>query len=153
MSEEIDRTMGVGQAQTACRGLRGATTVVANTAEDILEATDEMLRVLVELNRLDPDAIASAIFTTTPDLTATFPAIAARNLGWSEVPLLCSHEMDVPGALPRVVRVLLHVNTTLGPRDLRHVYLGDAKSLRPDWGIADDEVTRLLASRQTPLPA
>jgi len=145
--------MSAGQPQLVCRGLRGATTVVANTAEDILEATDELLRVLIAVNRLDPDDIASAIFTTTPDLTATFPAIAARDLGWSDVPLLCSHEMDVPGALPKVVRVLLHVNTTLGPRELRHVYLGAARSLRPDWGIDDDELAAIVGTRPTPLHA
>jgi chorismate mutase len=87
------------------------------------------------------------VFTTTPDLTATFPAIAARSLGWSDVPLLCSHEMDVPGALSKVVRVLLHVNTSLGPREVRHVYLGAAKSLRPDWGLEDDELAALLATQ------
>ena len=145
--------MGAGEAQRVCRGVRGATTVIANTAEDILEATDEMLRALVALNRIEPDDIASAVFTTTPDLTATFPAIAARSLGWSDVPLLCSHEMDVPGALQKVVRVLLHVNTALGPRDLRHVYLGEARSLRPDWGIDDAELARILGHRSSPLPA
>ncbi len=143
--------MSAGQPYQACRGIRGATSVAANTSEDILEATDQLLRVLSELNHLDPDDIASAVFTTTPDLTATFPAIAARDLGWGDVPLLCSHEMAVPGALTNVVRVLLHVNTALGPRDLRHVYLGDAKSLRPDWGIADDEVAALLARHPEPV--
>jgi chorismate mutase len=152
MNEEIERAMGTGDVRVVCRGLRGATTVSANTAEDILEATDQLLRVLIALNRLDPDDIASAVFTTTPDLTATFPAIAARDLGWTDVPLLCSHEMTVPGALPRVVRVLLHVNTALGPRELRHVYLGDARSLRPDWGIADHEVAQILAPTGAPLP-
>ena len=137
--------MSVGASQLVCRGIRGATTVEANTSEDILEATDHMLRALVALNRIQPDDIASAVFTTTPDLTATFPAIAARDLGWAEVPLLCSHEMDVPGALTKVVRVLLLVNTSLGPRDLRHVYLGAAKSLRPDWGMDDEELASVLA--------
>ncbi len=143
--------MSAGQPQQACRGIRGATSVAANTSEDILEATDQLLRVLSELNHLDPDDIASAVFTTTPDLTATFPAIAARNLGWGDVPLLCSHEMAVPGALANVVRVLLHVNTALGPRDVRHVYLGEAKSLRPDWGIADDVLASLLARQPEPV--
>ncbi len=143
--------MSAGQPQLACRGIRGATTVEANTSEDILEATDQLLRALIELNRVDPDDIASAVFTTTPDLTATFPAIAARNLGWADVPLLCSHEMAVPGALPKVVRVLLHVNTALGPRDLRHVYLGAAKSLRPDWGIEDDQLAAILARQPEPI--
>lgn len=136
--------MTPAETHPVCRGLRGATTVVANTSEDILEATDEMLRVLSILNDIDPDDISSAIFTTTSDLTATFPAIAARNLGWGDVPLLCSHEMNVPGALQMVVRVLLHVHTTRGPRELRHVYLGAARTLRPDWGIDDQELATIL---------
>jgi chorismate mutase len=139
--------MSDGQSQRACRGIRGAITVASNTSEDILEATDQLLGALIALNRLAPDDIASAVFTTTPDLTATFPAIAARSLGWSDVPLLCSHEMDVPGALSKVVRVLLHVNTSLGPREVRHVYLGAAKSLRPDWGLEDDELASLLGTQ------
>ncbi len=139
--------MSDGQPQRACRGIRGAITVASNTSEDILEATDQLLGALIALNRLAPDDIASAVFTTTPDLTATFPAIAARSRGWSDVPLLCSHEMDVPGALSKVVRVLLHVNTALGPREVRHVYLGAAKSLRPDWGLEDDELAALLATQ------
>lgn len=140
------------QGPVVCRGVRGATTVACNTAEDILERTDELLRALVALNGFAADDIGSAIFTTTTDLTATYPAIAARDLGWTDVPLLCSHEMEVPGALPRVVRVLIHINTTRGPRDLRHVYLNDARSLRPDWGIADDELAELLAHDRQPLP-
>jgi chorismate mutase len=130
-----------------CRGIRGATTVDANTAEDILEGTAELLRVLIALNDLrDPDLIASAVFTTTPDLTATFPAIAARDLGWTEVPLLCSHEMAVPGALGNVVRVLLHVNTGRPASDIRHVYLKGARELRPAWGIDDAELARIVAA-------
>lgn len=133
-------------AVTVCRGIRGATTVEANTSEDILEATTELLTILTALNDLqDLDVIASAIFTTTPDLTAAFPAVAARDIGWSDVPLLCSHEMNVPGALPRVVRVLLQVNTSRGALEIRHVYLKDARALRPAWGIDDEEVARLLA--------
>ena len=129
-----------------CRGIRGATTVSANTAEDILEATTEMLQALIALNDLrDPDVIASAYFTTTPDLTATFPAIAARDLGWTDVALMCGHEMEVPGALERVVRVLLHVNTERSAKEIRHVYLKDAKILRPSWSIEDEELARALS--------
>ena len=124
----------------AVRGIRGATTAEANTAEDILEATREMVGALVLLNDLTPDDIVSAIFTTTPDLTATFPALAAREVGWSEVPLLCSHEMAVPGALTHAVRVLLHVNTTRAAAEIRHVYLKGAKQLRPDWAVEDAEL-------------
>ena len=129
-----------------CRGIRGATTVSANTAEDILEATTEMLRTLNALNQLDdPEMIASAYFTTTPDLNATFPAIAARDLGWIDVPLMCGHEMDVPGALEHVVRVLLHVNTDRSAKDVRHVYLKGAKALRPSWAISDEELRKAIA--------
>ena len=128
----------------ACRGIRGATTVEANTAEEILEATTELMVALIGLNDLRPEDVASAVFTTTPDLTATFPAIAARDLGWTEVPLLCAHEMDVPGALGQVVRILLHVNTTRSAAEVRHVYLKGARALRPDWALADDELAPLL---------
>jgi chorismate mutase len=117
-----------------CRGIRGATTVEANTAEAIVQATRELLLALVEANGVEPDQIASIIFTTTRDLTATFPAVAARELGWIHVPLLCAHEVDVPGAPMRVVRVLMHVNTEKSPREIRHVYLRGARVLRPEFG-------------------
>ncbi len=135
----------------ACRGIRGATTVEANTAEDILEATAELLTALIRLNGIEPDDVASAIFTTTPDLTATFPALAARELGWTEVPLLCAHEMAVPGALAGVVRILLHVNTTRSAAEIRHVYLNGARDLRPNWGLTDDELAA-LPGRRAPVP-
>ena len=130
---------------TACRGIRGATTAAANTAEDILEATGELVRALVALNGLRPEDIASAVFTTTPDLTATFPALAAREVGWTEVPLLCAHEMAVPGSLDRAVRVLLHVNTAHSAAEIRHVYLNGARQLRPDWAVSDEELAAVLA--------
>lgn len=129
---------------TACRGIRGATTADANTAEDIIEATRELVTALAGLNDLRPEDVASAIFTTTPDLTATFPALAARQLGWSGVPLICSHEMNVPGALDHVVRVLLHVNTTKTAAEIRHVYLKRARQLRPEWAIPDEELATLV---------
>ncbi|MGH2531248.1 MAG: chorismate mutase [Thermomicrobiales bacterium] len=131
-----------------CRGVRGATTATANTAEDIIEATHELMTVVIHLNDLQPEDIASVIFTTTPDLTATFPALAARQLGWNEVPLICSHEMAVPGALRHAIRVLIHVNTTRAASEIRHVYLKDAVQLRPEWGIADDDLGQILG-RQT----
>jgi chorismate mutase len=133
-----------------CRGIRGATTAVANTAEDILEATDELMRVVISLNDLQPEDVASVIFTTTPDLTATFPALAARELGWNEVPLMCAHEMTVPGALTNAVRVLIHVNTTRSAEEIRHVYLKGARQLRPEWGIPDEEVEAILGRVATP---
>jgi chorismate mutase len=136
-----------GDAPIVCRGIRGATTAAANTAEDILEATQELVTVLIALNDLDPDDIVSAFFTTTPDLTAMFPALAARTFGWTEVPMMCAHEMSVPGALDKAVRVLVHVNTTKSPKEIRHIYLKGAKQLRPEWGISDGELARVREAR------
>lgn len=128
----------------ACRGIRGATTVDQNTSEDILEGTAELLTALARLNDLAPDDVASAFFTTTIDLDAAFPALAARDLGWTEVPLMCAHEMAVGGALAKVVRILLHVNTDRSPQEIRHVYLRGARTLRPAWGVADDDLEELM---------
>lgn len=133
-----------GERPIVCRGIRGATTAAANTAEDILEATQELVMALIDLNEIESDDIASAIFTTTPDLTAMFPAMAARSFGWTEVPMICSHEMAVPGALTKAVRVLVHVNTSRAPSEIRHVYLKDARQLRPEWGISDEELAEIL---------
>lgn len=115
-----------------CRGIKGATTVERNTREAILAATTELLSRMVELNDVQPDDIASAIFSTTPDLNAEFPAVAARRMGWTDVPLCCVHEMDVPGSLRMCLRILLHVNTTRSAREIVHVYLRGARVLRPD---------------------
>ena len=131
--------------QLVCRGIRGATTAPVNTAEDILEATRELVTAMKTLNQLDTDDIASAIFTTTVDLDATFPALAAREVGWTEVPLMCTHEMAVPGALQRAIRVLLHVNTTRAASDIRHVYLKGARQLRAEYAVSDEELAALLA--------
>ncbi len=118
---------------TVCRGVRGAITVEANTAAAIISATHELLRVMVEANQIMPDDIGSAFFTTTPDLNAEFPAVAARQfMGWQLVPMMCSHEMAVPHALPMTLRVLIHWNTTRQPHEIRHIYLRDAVRLRPD---------------------
>lgn len=136
-----------GEMPTVCRGIRGATTAAANTAEDILEATQELVEVLIALNDLKTEDIASAIFSTTPDLTAMFPASAARSFGWTEVPMMCSHEMAVPGALEKAVRVLVHVNTTRSASEMRHIYLKGARQLRPEWGISDEEVARITGAR------
>ncbi|HBH51240.1 MAG TPA: chorismate mutase [Planctomycetaceae bacterium] len=115
------------------RGIRGATTASENTREAVLEATRELLQEVLRVNEItDPEDIASILFTTTPDLTATFPAEAAREIGLQLVPLLCASEIAVPGRLQKCVRVLLHVNTTKSLKDIVHVYLRDAKSLRPD---------------------
>jgi chorismate mutase len=115
------------------RGIRGATTVDANTREAILQATIELLSALVEANEIHGDDVASAFFTTTPDLTAEFPALAARQtLGWSDVALMCGHEMNVPGSLPMCLRILLHVNTDRPQSQVKFVYLRGAKALRDD---------------------
>ncbi len=114
------------------RGVRGAIAVDADTAEAIAAATQRLLRAMLERNRLDLDDVASALFSLTPDLRAAFPAHAARAIGWSHVPMLHCTEVDVPGALPRCIRVLLHVTTALRPDEIAHVYLDGAAVLRPD---------------------
>lgn len=114
----------------ACRGIRGATTVTENTKDAILSGTTELLEKLVDENDIQREQLAAAIFTTTRDLNAEFPAVAARQLGWTDVALLCSHEMDVPNALPSCIRVLLLVNTDKTPQELVNVYLRGAKNLR-----------------------
>ncbi|HEX9704194.1 MAG TPA: chorismate mutase [Gemmatimonadales bacterium] len=114
------------------RGLRGATTASANTSAAILDATAELLRALQEANAFVPDDVESAIFTSSPDLTADYPARAARKLGWADVPLLGAQEVAVPGGLPRCIRVLLHFHTAKQTRELKHMYLRDAAKLRPD---------------------
>ncbi len=117
---------------TCCRGVRGATTVAANTREEILTATRQLVALMVRRNGIDRTDVASAIFTTTPDLDAEFPALAARQLGWLDVPLLCGHEMSIPGSLPRCIRVLVHWNTDMPQADIQHIYIRDAVKLRPD---------------------
>jgi len=115
-----------------CRGIRGATTVDTNTKEDILKATRELLQDMVKANDVRGEDVASILFTTTSDLNATFPAEAARELGLSQVPLLCGQEIDVPGSLPMCLRILILFNTKKSAEDIVHVYLKDAKKLRPD---------------------
>jgi chorismate mutase len=117
------------------RALRGATTVDANESEAILSATEELVRAVMERNALDPEHMVSCIFTCTDDLDAEFPAVAARNLGLSSVPLLCAREIGVPGALPRVIRLLLHCYAD-PDTDAKHVYLREAEALRRDLGGA-----------------
>jgi chorismate mutase len=114
------------------RGVRGATTAEANTRESILEATRELLCSMIEANHIQPDDVASAIFTTTIDLNADYPALAARALGWHEVALMCMHEMNVPHGLKLCIRILLHWNTEVAACDVKHVYIKGAVNLRPD---------------------
>ncbi len=111
--------------------LRGANSVECNEAGAILDATDRLMRELMQRNALSPDAIVSCIFTLTDDLDAEFPAVAARKLGLRRVPLLCAREVPVPGALPRVIRALVHYYAP-EEHEPRHVYLGEARSLRAD---------------------
>jgi chorismate mutase len=115
--------------------LRGAITAERNDARDILEATTELMAAIMERNELAVERVVSCIFTATNDLNAEFPAVAARALGFDRVPLLCAREMGVPGALPRVIRVLIHY---YAPEDhlARHVYLRDASVLRADLDAA-----------------
>lgn len=116
----------------AARGIRGAITASANEPEAIVDATSRLLREIVERNDVRVEDIGAIFFTTTPDLTAEFPAAAARELGWNDVPLLCGHEMSVPGRLDKCVRVMMVVNVDVAQSAIRHVYLDGAKSLRPD---------------------
>jgi chorismate mutase len=115
-----------------CRGVRGATTVEANTREEILTGTRQLLALMIRLNGIEGEDVASAVFSLTRDLDAEFPALAARQLGWLDVPLLCTYEVDVPGSLRHCVRVLLHWNTDQPQQDIRHVYIKEAVKLRPD---------------------
>jgi chorismate mutase len=115
------------------RGIRGATTVSSNDVTSILEATEEVLLEIQQANTaLKPEDIASALFTMTLDLDAVYPAKAARQLGWTNVPLICAQEIPVPGGLPRCIRVLLNWNTDLPQNAIHHIYLRDAVTLRPD---------------------
>jgi chorismate mutase len=115
-----------------CRGVRGATTADANTREAILTATRQLLALMIRVNGIEPTDVGSAIFSLTRDLDSEFPALAARQLGWLDVPLLCTYEVDVPGSLRKCVRILVHWNTDKPQDEIRHVYIKEAVKLRPD---------------------
>ena len=115
-----------------CRGVRGATTVEEDTREVILNATRELLNQMVAANGICPEDVASAIFSTTPDLNSEYPALAARQLGWHEVALLCAHEINVPHGLKYCIRILLHWNTDKSASEVQHIYIKGAVNLRPD---------------------
>jgi chorismate mutase len=115
-----------------CRGIRGAITVPENKKEAIRAATKELLQKMIRINDVKISDIACILFTTTSDLNAAFPAAAARELGWNQVPLLCGHEMNVPGSLPSCLRVLVLYNTDKKNEDMVHVYLGGAVTLRDE---------------------
>ncbi|MGB7874025.1 MAG: chorismate mutase [Anaerolineales bacterium] len=115
------------------RGIRGATTVPADDPELILQATRELLEaILYENEGVQLDEVASAFFTTTEDLASAYPALAARQMGWGLVPMMCAREIPVPGSLPMCIRVLIHWNTDKEQQEIQHVYLRDAVVLRPD---------------------
>ncbi len=122
-----------------CRGIRGAICADANEAGAVLSATRRLLERIVSANDVSADDVVSVIFTATPDLDATYPARAARQMGWTNVPLLCAQEMAVRDSLSRCIRVLIHWNTDRTPDEIHHVYLGEARALRPD--LAEIELT------------
>ena len=121
-----------------CRGIRGATTIEEDTPQEILRATRELLAFMIRLNNIEPEHVCSAIFTTTSDVVSEYPALAARQLGWMHVPLLCGHEMGVPDSVPNCIRVLIHWNTDTPQKDIQHIYLNEAQALRPDKRLASE---------------
>ena len=116
----------------ACRGVRGAITCASNTREAIIEATTTMLQAVIKANGIVPADVASIWFTTTIDLYAEFPAVAARKIGFTDTALMNAHEMTVPGSLPMCIRLIMHWNTAKPQSDITHIYLGGATVLRPD---------------------
>lgn len=120
------------------RAIRGAITVEHNTAEEIINGTTSLLENIIKENDLEIEDIISAFFTVTKDLNAEFPAVAARKLGWVNIGLMCTVEMDVPGSLEKCIRVLLHCNSDKKNSEIRYVYLKDARKLRPDLFYNDD---------------
>jgi chorismate mutase len=132
------------------RGVRGATTATANTREAICSATQELLRRLIEANEIPIEEIASAFFTVSGDLDAEYPALAAREMGWVSVPLLCALEIPVPGGLARCIRVLLHVNTEKTQAQIRHIYLREAVILRPSFAAVSEVTTAPLTGEGEP---
>jgi len=122
------------------RGIRGATTVFANEADEIVAATEELLREMIRQNDIEADDVASVLISVTEDLTAAFPAQAIRRIdGWTYVPVMCMREIPVPGALPRCIRVMMTVETNRAQQDVVHVYLRDAIQLRPDLSLTKKE--------------
>jgi len=126
-----------------CRGIRGAVCAESNRADAILRATRSLLERVAAANELSKQDLVSAIFTATADLDAVYPARAAREMGWTDVPLLCMQEMAVEGSMERCIRVLIHWNTERPPEAVRHVYLGEARTLRPDLAHSDGDEEEL----------
>ena len=145
---------------TVCRGVRGATTVEANTRDAILKATRQLLALIIRRNDIDSADVASAVFTVTRDLDAEFPALAARQFGWLDVPLLCGYEVEVQGSLSSCVRILLHWNTTKTQKEIQHVYIHAAVALRPDlsklppvdWKELEQWISEQVVARDSSKP-
>jgi chorismate mutase len=139
-----------------CRGVRGATTADENTRDAIVTATAQLLALMIRSNQIRSEDVCSAVFTTTTDLDAEFPALAARQMGWLDVPLLCGHEINVPGSLRRCIRVLVHWNTEKPQREIHHVYVKGAEKLRPDLcdlpPVDWDELNAWIAEQMQRLP-
>lgn len=133
MNREDGYVESRGEAKTRVRAVRGATSVSSDDRTEIHESVIELLTEMTLRNGIETDDIVSVMFTMTPDLKSTFPARAAHGLeGWNEIPMICTIEIDVPSALPMCIRVLMHAYSALPRKDVRHVYLGDARRLRPD---------------------
>lgn len=115
------------------RGVRGAITVSVDQPEEVLKETKRLVLEMAKENNIEPDDVASVIISTTTDISSAFPAKAVRTIEeWTYVPVMCTHEMDVPGGMPLCIRVMMHVNTVLGQQDIHHIYLNEAIKLRPD---------------------
>ena len=137
--EQVISRISRNRLATKVRGVKGATTTNGASAEDVLAATAELLKVLIDENGIDQDDVAAVQFTTSPDLVAEFPAVAARErFGWNDVPLMCGHEMARPGALTQCIRILIFWNTDKAQNEIRHAYLNHAARLRPDLSTANN---------------
>ena len=141
----------MSELPVVCRGVRGATTASDNSRDAILKATRQLVALMIRRNEIESTDVASAIFTVTRDLDAEFPALAARQLGWFDVPLLCTYEIDVPGSLRQCVRVLLHWNTSKSQKEIYHIYTKGAERLRSDLSdlppVDYDELERWIAEQ------
>lgn len=124
------------------RGIRGAITVSADKPDEILDETRKLVLEMVKQNGIDPEHVASVVISTTNDISSTFPAKAVRTIeNWMFVPVMCTHEMAVPGSMPLCIRVMMHVNTALGQKEINHVYMNEAVRLRPDL-LKDSKVNK-----------
>ncbi len=124
------------------RGIRGAITISADHPDQILDETRKLVLEMAKQNDVDPEHVASVIISTTNDISSAFPAKAVRTIeGWTFVPVMCTHEMSVPGSMPLCIRVMMHANTALGQKEINHIYMNDAVKLRPDL-INDSRVRK-----------